>query len=97
MQWHRKGIETYMTHVMKFREKLLMLMHITSGQPGRGPEILSCRYRNTARGEHRNIFVEQGLMAYVTRYHKGYKMKGDVKIIHRYLPREVGELLLYYL
>ena len=34
---------------------------------------------------------------FITRYHKGYQVSGDVKIIHRYLPREVGELYVRYL
>ena len=97
MQWNRKGIETYMAQVIEFREKLLVLMHMGGGQPGRGPKILSCRQSNTARGEQRNIFVEQGLMVYVTQYHKGYVQKGDIKVIYRYLPREIGELLIYYI
>ena len=42
-----------MAQVMEFREKLLVLMHMGGGQPGRGPEILSCRHSNTARGEQR--------------------------------------------
>ena len=78
-----------------FREKLLVLMHFTSGQPARGSEILSIRHSNFIRGGHRNIFVEKGLMVFVTRAHKGYIISGDVKIIHRYLPRAVGELLAY--
>jgi hypothetical protein len=32
-----------------------------------------------------------------TRYHKGYAISGDVKIIHQYLPSEVGELVVWYL
>ncbi|GME34865.1 putative DNA helicase protein [Neofusicoccum parvum] len=51
--------------------------------PARGPEILSIRHSNTAKGGHRNIFVEDGLVVFVTRYHKGYAMSGDVKVIHR--------------
>jgi len=93
----RQGIESYMAQVAEFREKLLVLMHITSGQPGRAPEILSVRHSNTVRGGHRNIFIEDGMVVFVTRYHKGYAVSGDVKIIHRYLPREVGELVVWYL
>ncbi|GME30227.1 putative DNA helicase protein [Neofusicoccum parvum] len=52
---------------------------------------------NTAKGGHRNVFIEDGLVVFVTRYHKGYAMSGDVKVIHRYLPREVGELVVWYL
>jgi len=48
-------------------------------------------------GHHRNIFVEYGMISTVTTYHKGYTISGDTKIIHRYLPKEVGELLVYYL
>ena len=37
------------------------------------------------------------MVSTVTTYHKGYSTKGTPKIIHRYLPKEVGELLIYYL
>jgi hypothetical protein len=30
-------------------------------------------------------------------YHKGYNITGSTKIIHRYLLKEVSELLMYYL
>jgi hypothetical protein len=56
---------------------------------------MSIRHSDTVF--HRNIFVEDGLVALVTSYHKGYTCTGTTKIIHRYLPREVSELLIYYL
>ena len=55
------------------------------------------RWKNTAYGGVRNIFIEEGLVAFVATYHKGYRSSGNIKIVHRYLPREVGELLVYYL
>jgi hypothetical protein len=76
---------------------LLILIHIIGGQPARAPEILSVRHKNTAKGNHRNLFVEDGLVVFVTQYHKGYVMSGDIKIIHRYLLREVSELVVHYL
>ncbi|KAK3613976.1 hypothetical protein LTR56_027556 [Elasticomyces elasticus] len=48
-------------------------------------------------GHHRNVFVENGRVSTVTTYHKGYSIPGSTKIIHRYLPKEVGDLLVYYL
>ncbi|KAK5677284.1 hypothetical protein LTS10_010473 [Elasticomyces elasticus] len=65
-------------------------MHITGGQPARGIEILSCCYRNTAAGSHRNVFVEDGQVVFVTKYYKGVEITGDVKIIHRYLLQPDG-------
>jgi RecQ family ATP-dependent DNA helicase len=96
-EWDGNNIDKFMNRVVEFREKLLVLMHISGGQPARGPELLSIRHSNTVHGEYRNIFVEDGLMVFVTRYHKGYTISGKMKIIHRYLPREVGELMVYYI
>ena len=74
-----------------------MLFHLCGGQPARAPELLGLRWKNTSQGGTRNIFIENGLVAFVTGYHKGYRSSGNIKIIHRYLPREVAELLVYYL
>lgn len=79
-----------------FRGQLLALMHITRGQPARGPEILSVRHSNTTQGRFRNLFIEDGMVMFVTQYHKGEQYQANLKIIHRYLPREVGELVVWY-
>src|SRR5215472_474202 len=70
---------------------------IIGGQPARAPEILSIQHSNMSEDNRRNIFIEDRKVVFVTRYHKGYQVSGDVKIIHRYLPREVGELYVRYL
>jgi hypothetical protein len=85
-----------MQSVVQFREKLSVAVHVTAGQPGRAPELLSIRHRNTDGG-HRNVFVEDGLVVFATKYHKGFYASNDAKIIHRYLLRAVGELVVWYL
>jgi hypothetical protein len=69
-------------------------MHIVGGQLARGPKILSVRHSNTVKGGHRNIFIKDGIVVFATRYYKGYNVSGNVKVIYRYLPREVEELLV---
>ena len=96
LKWKKAGIREYMDRVVNFRGKLLPSTHMTGGQPGRFPEISSIRYRNSVKGEHRNIFIEDGLVVFATRYHKGYHLQRKEKIIHRYLPRDVGEIMVYY-
>ena len=91
------AIQRFFGFVNDFREKLAICVHITAGQPPRGPELLSIRHHNSAAGGHRNVFIEDGLVAFVTRYHKGFYASGDAKVIHRYVPREVGELVVWYL
>ena len=44
-----------------------------------------------------NIFLENGLVSFVTFYHKGYSIQGSTKIIHCYLPKEISKLVVYYL
>ncbi|KAK6591502.1 hypothetical protein H4I95_12174 [Botrytis cinerea] len=93
----REAVAAFQHHVERFQELLWGLMHVCGGQPARAPELLGMRWKNTAYGGVRNIFIEEGLVAFVATYHKGYRSSGSIKIVHRYLPREVGELLVYYL
>jgi hypothetical protein len=58
---------------------------------------MSIRYSNTIKGEHCNIFIKDGMLVLVTRYYKGYAVSSNIKIIYRYLPREVGELVVWYI
>lgn len=91
------GVRRYRGQVRDFRTKLLLLLHLTSGQPARLSELLAVHQRNSVHHVHRGIFVEDGLVAVVTRLHKGYTISGDVKIVFRYPPREVGDLVVRYL
>lgn len=93
-RWRPTAVQRYKTKVEEFLESLLLLVHITGGQPGRGTELTSIRHMNTISGCHRNIFADHGVINTVTTYHKGYSITGSVKIIHRFLPKEVGELLV---
>lgn len=93
--WNKVAIRDYYRRIDSFLETLLLLVHITSGQPARGTEIIGLLHSNTTL--HRNIFAEDGLISIVTSYHKGYTCTGSTRIIHRYLPKEVSELCVYYL
>jgi hypothetical protein len=95
--WNQRAIRAYEKKVDVFLRSLLLLVHLTSGQPARGTELLSLRHSNTMQGLHRNIFIDNGMVSTVTSWHKGYTVTGSTKIIHRYLPNQVGELVIYYL
>jgi hypothetical protein len=96
-KWSRKAAEHYLQQVDAFLHRCLLLVHIAAGQPSRGTELLSLIYCNMIHGFRRNIFLENGLVSFVTFYHKGYSIQGSTKIIHRYLPKEISELVVYYL
>ncbi|KAH0553343.1 hypothetical protein GP486_006567 [Trichoglossum hirsutum] len=93
--WKQRRVNDYLDKLSYFLEKLLVLIYMTGRQPARSTELLSIRYCNTKKGGHRNIFIENGLLVIVTYYYKGYNITGTEKIIHRYLSKEVGELLVF--
>jgi hypothetical protein len=65
-------VDQYLQQVKGFLERLLLLVHITGGQPAWATELLSLRHSNTIHGRHHNIFIEHGLVSTVTTYYKGY-------------------------
>lgn len=84
-----------MANIARLRENFALLIE-EAAMPLRVSELLAVRHSNTQTG-HRNIFIEDGMVVIISNYHKGYAISGNVKIIHRYLPQEIGELLVLYM
>ncbi|KAK3896362.1 hypothetical protein C8A05DRAFT_40130, partial [Staphylotrichum tortipilum] len=76
--YRAEAVRRYGGAVERFREGMLILMHMLGGMPARSWEIMGIRHMNTENGG-------------------GYRRTGEVKVIYRYVPREVGELLVWYL
>ena len=89
--------QSFFTELVAFRTDLILLCHILGGQPARGTELLTVRHRNTANGGLRNIFIESGMICIVTTWYKSQNISRQSPIIYRYLPYELGQLLVYYL
>ena len=95
--WRIERIREYGEAIKVFREQLLVLMHMSGGQPARGTELVTVQYKNGVDGDVRRLFIEDGAMVFVTMYSKTMGISAKAKVIHRYLPREVGELAVYYI
>ncbi|KAK5277365.1 hypothetical protein LTR16_009874, partial [Cryomyces antarcticus] len=83
--WNARLIRRYIRKVNKFLELLLFCTHTTAGQPARGTEITTVRYQNGFL-QDRNIFVIDGRVVVITRYHKSQSQFDKPKIIPRFLP-----------
>ena len=97
VQWRQAAMEQFEQHLVHVQEGILVCCHMSGGPPSRGPEILSIRHRNTFNGGLRNIGIENGMMFFAPRTHKNYMQRGKEKVVHHFLPREIGELLMYWL
>jgi len=98
IQWRDRAVAEYRREVRKFKERMYVLVHISGGAPARGSEVITIQHENGEEGiGYRGIFAEGGMISFTTTYHKGYSFSKRVKTIHRYVPREVGEIVVYYL
>ena len=80
--WVEKQVRKYDKAIRRFREHLLVLVHMTGRLPGRGTEVVTVQHTNMANRESRGIFVEHGLMVYVTMYYKGIRASMKAKVIY---------------
>ena len=67
--WTRRRASAYLVACYEFQRTLLLIVYTTSGQPPRGPEILSIKVCNT-ESTPRNIFISHGRLCLVTQYNK---------------------------
>ena len=95
--WDARIAALYMKAVKRFMQRLAMLALIMSGQPARGTELLSLRFNNTQIGGCRNIFLVNEQFSFITLYHKGFAMGGTTKLVDRFLPVELSQILVRYL
>jgi superfamily II DNA helicase RecQ len=95
-RWRGKRVGQYLRQVDRFLELLLFCVHVTSGQPGRGSEITTIRHRNGLL-QDRNVFVVDGRIMTVVRYHKSQSQFDKPKIVPRFLPPQLGQVMAVYL
>jgi len=94
--WRARCIRRYLRHVDDFLRLLLFCVHTTYGQPARGTEITSIRFQNGCL-QDRNVFIIDGQVVVVTRYHKSQSQFDRPKVVPRFLPWRVGQLVVIYL
>jgi len=101
--WDRKKNTWRITKVREYRESkkrldelMLAIAHNSVGPQARGEEVTPIRHRNGFLQE-RNIYMINGRVAYVIRYHKSQALFGEAKVIPRFLPWRAGQIFAVYL
>lgn len=93
--WNETAIQEYVWWMTRFREQLLVLVHLTSGLPARGPEILGTRYRNSDTARH-VLIDHDGLVMILLWYHK-MQYRVGARPVCRFLCPALGQLLVRFL
>jgi hypothetical protein len=79
------------------RQELAPLVHMTGGGLPRRSELVTVKFKNSANSDSRGISIKDGAVRVTTKYYKNIRQTGKGKVIHRYLLRKVGKLVVYYL
>jgi hypothetical protein len=94
--WSSKKVWQYLLQVNRFLETLLCCVHITSRQLGRESEITTIRHRNRLL-QDQDIFVVDSAVITVVRYYKSQSQRDKPKIVPRFLPPRLGQVMAVYL
>jgi hypothetical protein len=71
-------------------------VHVVGSQLAHRLELLSVRWRNRVL-QDQNLYVIDGQVVVVTRYHKTQAQWDRPKVVARFLPEAVGQLIAAYL
>jgi hypothetical protein len=93
-QWDAFGVCYYLGHVTALVRKLMVLIHMTSGLPARGPELLAVRWCNTEL--LRNIFICEGYVMLLVAYHT-LEWPVGARAVARFLPPAVSNLVVKFI
>ncbi|KAI9656421.1 MAG: hypothetical protein M1829_000412 [Trizodia sp. TS-e1964] len=96
LRWKSKPCKDYLQQEREFLDLLMIAVHLTGGQPARGPEIGSFKHSN-GQTSSRNVYVLNGHLAIITQYDKTIAIRRKTQYVARYLPEDVGQLLVQYM
>lgn len=93
--WDNARIQAYMGLAHDFLVCMAALVHLTYGGPARGEEFVKVKLANDVDGA-RHLFWDVDCFVIITSYHKGSNLLGWDKVIPRYLPAHVSDILRAY-
>lgn len=91
-----RSVRSYIDRVENFLDMLMFLCHALGGMPARGTEFMSLKIRNSWT-TMRNFYVVDGTLMFLTEYHKSQGRTEMPKLIPRFVPRQVAQLLIAYI
>jgi hypothetical protein len=95
-EWIDNRAHGYLNIEKQFLRKLMVYIHVSSGQPARGPELGSTKVSNSVYSA-RGWYVMNGRLCFLTMYDKARKRRGNTEYIVRFLPDEISQIMVQYL
>src|SRR5262245_12632580 len=90
------GCKKWLKQTKAFLEIMTAVMHVSYGQPARGEELAATLIKNQILGM-RSVYWCRELVMLGISYSKTRSASGKEKLVARFLPEEVGDVLVKYL
>jgi superfamily II DNA helicase RecQ len=97
VQWKAPAIQQHFRAVTDWKRDLLVAVEACAGGVWRGTEVLTLQHRNSTTNWGRGILIDGGMVQLVSAYHKNAGHSGRSKIIHHFMPQEIGSMIVYFL
>ncbi|KFY03918.1 hypothetical protein V490_00051, partial [Pseudogymnoascus sp. VKM F-3557] len=91
-EWKWGSIRKHLKDVDKFKQLLLLLVHMTN-IPSQGHKITGLRLVNGINQDQNGFVIDM----LVTQYHKSLSHFDSPKVIPRFLPERIGQLMAMYM
>jgi hypothetical protein len=94
--WDFNAVDRYLDWYNDITRLLVLLIYLVGGQAPKGTELFAldhCNGSSTSRG----VCVYSGKMALISRHHKARRTTNSEFQVVRFLPKEPGKILYYYL
>jgi hypothetical protein len=95
-RWNLKTISEYLKMSDEYREYITAMMLTLGGQAPQIINLLSLEFCN-GQSTERGVYMYNGFIVFITRYHKAKKSTNREFTVVRILPAKPGKLLFYYL
>lgn len=94
--WKKSALKAWLRQLHRFREMLIVLVHMWAGLPGRGPELTTLRHCDTWQ-LIRSIFIVDGQVMIVTDRDKMKALRDAGRKVARFLPDRIGKMMVAYI
>src|SRR5579871_609795 len=96
VEWNKDGCKKWLKRTKAFLEIMMVVMHVSYGQPARAEELAATLIKNQILGM-RSVYWCRELVMLGISYSKTRSASGKDKLVARFLPEEVGDVLVKYL
>ncbi|KAG2212049.1 hypothetical protein INT45_000396 [Circinella minor] len=94
--WKLHALYNWLSNAHELLLMIMVLIHVTSGQPARGEELAATTIRSTVKGAKRCLFWYRECIMLVQYYYKVRSQSNADRYVARFLTKELSKILIWH-